>query len=89
MKFDGVEVASDGTVAFRTGERINFSYLVSRKYVGHRAAIPVFRVGKVMNFEIGLTPHDRLVPVNIEGEPPSYYICAGIVFTVVCVPYLR
>lgn len=89
MKFDGVEVASDGTVAFRTGERINFSYLVSRKYVGDRAAITVFRDGKVMNFEIGLTPHDRLVPVHIEGEPPSYYICAGIVFTVVCVPYLR
>jgi S1-C subfamily serine protease len=89
MKFDGVEVASDGTVAFRTGERINFSYLVSRKYVGDKAAITVFRDGKVMNFVIALTPHDRLVPVHIEGKPPSYYICAGIVFTVVCVPYLR
>ena len=89
MKFDGIEVASDGTVAFRTGERINFSYLVSRKYVGDKAAITVFRDGKVMNFVIALTPHDRLVPVHIEGKPPSYYICAGIVFTVVCVPYLR
>ena len=89
MKFDGVDVASDGTVVFRTGERINFSYLVSRKYVGDSAAVTVLRDGKMMNFDISLTPHDRLVPVHIEGKPPSYYICAGIVFTVVCVPYLR
>ena len=89
MKFDGVEIASDGTVAFRTGERINFSYLVSRKYVGDKAEVTVFRDGKVMAFDVALTQHDRLVPVHIEGVPPSYYICAGVVFTVVTVPYLR
>jgi len=89
MKFDGVEIASDGTVAFRTGERINFSYLVSRKYVGDKAEVTVFRDGKVLSFDVALTQHDRLVPVHIEGVPPSYYICAGVVFTVVTVPYLR
>ena len=89
MQFDGVDVASDGTVPFRTGERINFSYLVSRKYVGDKSEVTVLRNGKVMNFTIDLTPHNRLVPVHIEGLPPSYYICAGIVFTAVCVPYLR
>jgi S1-C subfamily serine protease len=89
MQFDGVDVASDGTVPFRTGERINFSYLVSRKYVGDTSKVTVLRNGKVMTFTIDLTPHNRLVPVHIEGVPPSYYICAGIVFTAVCVPYLR
>ena len=89
MQFDGVDVASDGTVPFRTGERINFSYLVSRKYVGDKSKVTVLRNGKVMTFTIDLTPHNRLVPVHIEGVPPSYYICAGIVFTAVCVPYLR
>jgi hypothetical protein len=29
LTFDGVDVASDGTVPFRSGERIGFSYLVS------------------------------------------------------------
>jgi len=34
MAFDGVGVASDGTVPFRTGERIAFSYLISTKVRG-------------------------------------------------------
>jgi hypothetical protein len=33
--FDGTEIANDGTVPFRSGERISFSYLVSQ--VGDRA----------------------------------------------------
>jgi hypothetical protein len=27
--------------------------------------------------------------VHIEGVPPTYFIMAGIVFTTVCVPYLK
>jgi len=34
MAFDDVGVASDGTVPFRTGERIAFSYLISTKVRG-------------------------------------------------------
>ena len=30
-RFDGVAVSNDGTVPFRTGERIAFAYLVSQK----------------------------------------------------------
>jgi S1-C subfamily serine protease len=36
MSFDGVEIASDGTVPFRSGERIAFSYLTSQKFTGRR-----------------------------------------------------
>ncbi len=34
LSFDGVDIASDGTVPFRSGERISFSYLVSLKFTG-------------------------------------------------------
>ena len=37
LSFDGIDIANDGTVPFRSGERISFSYLVSRKYVGDQA----------------------------------------------------
>ena len=32
LSFDGVNIANDGTVPFRSGERISFNYLVSKKY---------------------------------------------------------
>lgn len=31
LAFDGVDISNDGTVPFRTGERIAFSYLISNK----------------------------------------------------------
>ena len=36
LAFDGTDIANDGTVPFRSGERISFSYLVSKKYVGDK-----------------------------------------------------
>ena len=41
---------------------------------------------------VNLHPYNvvpKLVPTHIEGVPPTYYIVAGIVFTTVCVPYLK
>ncbi|KAL5544254.1 hypothetical protein UlMin_008038 [Ulmus minor] len=89
LSFDGVYIANDGTVPFRHGERIGFSYLVSQKYTGDKAAIRVLRNGQILNFDINLLTHKRLVPAHIRGRPPSYYIIAGLVFTTVSVPYLR
>ncbi len=42
LSFDGTQIGNDGTVAFRSGERINFSYLVSEKQ-NHEAvrAVPL------------------------------------------------
>ena len=40
LAFDGTDIANDGTVPFRSGERISFSYLVSKKYVGEKARVP-------------------------------------------------
>ncbi|KAF3329156.1 Protease Do-like 9 [Carex littledalei] len=89
LSFDGVDIANDGTVPFRHGERIGFSYLVSQKYTGEKAVVRVFRDSKVLEFSIKLATHKRLVPAHIKGTPPSYYIVAGFVFTAVSVPYLR
>jgi hypothetical protein len=45
------QVAADGTVPFRTGERIAFSYLVSQRFVGDTAALEVLREGSVLTVE--------------------------------------
>ncbi|ONK69482.1 uncharacterized protein A4U43_C05F23410 [Asparagus officinalis] len=89
LSFDGIDIANDGTVPFRHGERIGFSYLVSQKYTGENAVLKVLRKSKVLEFSVKLASHKRLIPAHIRGRPPSYYIVAGFVFTAISVPYLR
>lgn len=89
LSFNGVDIANDGTVPFRHGERIGFSYLISQKYTGDNAAIEVLRNSETLNFDIILSTHRRLIPPHVKGRPPSYYIIAGFVFSTVSVPYLR
>ena len=54
LSFDGVPVANDGTVPFRSGERIGFSYLVSQKYVDEQATLRVLKNGKEQTVKIKL-----------------------------------
>ncbi|XP_010029214.1 protease Do-like 9 [Eucalyptus grandis] len=89
LSFDGINIANDGTVPFRHGERIGFGYLVSQKYTGDKAHVQVLRNSKILEFDIKLATHKRLIPAHISGKSPSYYIIAGFVFTAVSVPYLR
>ncbi|CAJ1943922.1 unnamed protein product [Sphenostylis stenocarpa] len=89
LSFDGIDIANDGTVPFRHGERIGFSYLISQKYTGDNAAIKVLRNTDIFEYDIKLDSHRRLIPSHSKGKPPSYYIIAGFVFTTVSVPYLR
>ncbi|KAL0669809.1 hypothetical protein Bca4012_032513 [Brassica carinata] len=89
LSFDGVNIANDGTVPFRHGERIGFSYLISQKYTGDSALVKILRNKEIFEFNIKLAIHKKLIPGHIGGKPPSYFIVAGFVFTTVSVPYLR
>lgn len=58
LSFDGVDIANDGTVPFRSGERISFNYLVSRKYTNEE----VTGISPVKYIDAGETCYaDRLV----------------------------
>ncbi|CAL4986956.1 unnamed protein product [Urochloa decumbens] len=89
LSFDGVDIGNDGTVPFRQGERIGFSFLVSKKYTGDKALVKVMRDSEIHEFEITLATPKKLIPGHLKGMPPSYYIVAGFVFAAVSVPYLR
>ncbi|KAK4775595.1 hypothetical protein SAY87_023556 [Trapa incisa] len=89
LSFDSIDIANDGTVPFRHGERIGFSYLISQKYTGDKSVIKVLRKSKTLTFNMKLASHRRLIPSHNRGRPPSYYIIAGFVFSTVSVPYLR
>eukprot|EP00878_Enallax_costatus_P022522 GHUV01023896.1.p1 GENE.GHUV01023896.1~~GHUV01023896.1.p1 ORF type:complete len:352 (+),score=75.57 GHUV01023896.1:1558-2613(+) len=88
MSFDGQEIASDGTVPFRTGERIAFSHLISNKFVGETARLKVLRNGEEMMLDVELSRPGTLIPPHLSNRDPSYFLVSGLVFTVVNEPYL-
>ncbi|KAK9139463.1 hypothetical protein Scep_009144 [Stephania cephalantha] len=81
VSFDGIHVGSEGTVPFRSTERIAFRYLISQKFAGDVAELGIIRQGTSMKVKTILNPRAHLVPYHIEGGQPSYLIVAGLVFT--------
>ncbi|KAK9813853.1 hypothetical protein WJX73_001994 [Symbiochloris irregularis] len=88
MRFDGIQIANDATVPFRVGERIAFNYLVSQKFSGETAELEVLRGGQPHTLQVTLTRPSPLVPLHLDGQDPSYFVIAGLVFTHCSEPYL-
>ncbi|GAB5373148.1 hypothetical protein AAMO2058_001725300 [Amorphochlora amoebiformis] len=90
-KIDEVPVAGDGTIYFRRGERLSHVHLISSKSKKDKVEFEIIREGKTMNVQVDLADPDKLelVPVNLYDQMPSYYVFAGLVFTVLSRPYLR
>ncbi|KAL8214914.1 hypothetical protein R6Q57_004363 [Mikania cordata] len=88
VSFDGVEVGSEGTVPFRSTERIAFRYLISQKFTGDIAELGIIRSGAFMKVNTAMNPRVHLVPYHIEGGQPSYLIVAGLVFTPLSEPLI-
>lgn len=89
VNFDGVPIGSEGTVPFRSTERIAFRYLISQKFAGDVAEVGIIRNGTFMNVKTVLQPRVHLVPFHIEGGQPSYFIIAGLVFTPLSEPLIE
>eukprot|EP00913_Durusdinium_trenchii_P016067 g15101.t1 len=93
LAFDGEPIGNDGTVRFRKHERVMCSWLVAQKFFGETATLTVLREGKELELKIeSLYPEVPLVPVHLFNKPvpgPSYFIVAGLVFTVLSEPLLE
>lgn len=88
VSFDDVPVGCEGTVPFRSNERIAFRYLISQKFAGDVAELGIIRAGKFMKVQAVLNPRVHLVPYHIDGDQPSYLIIAGLVFTPLSEPLI-
>ncbi|XP_058197371.1 protease Do-like 9 isoform X2 [Rhododendron vialii] len=88
-RIDGLKIRSDGTVPFKQGRRVDFTYLITKKYVGDEVVLEVLRNSKKQEFTIKLATHKQFKPGNILGRPISYYIVAGLVFTTLSYTYLE
>ncbi|WCJ21423.1 DEGP protease 2 [Euphorbia peplus] len=88
VSFDDVHVGCEGTVPFRSNERIAFRYLISQKFAGDVAELGIIRGGSFMKVKAALNPRVHLVPYHVEGSQPSYLIIAGLVFTPLSEPLI-
>ncbi|GLI60058.1 hypothetical protein VaNZ11_001910 [Volvox africanus] len=89
LSFDGTPISNDGTVPFRTGERIAFSYLITSKFVGDTARLDVLRGGHKKELTVTLSKPTALVPPHLSNRDPPYLIVGGLVFTTASEPYLQ
>jgi S1-C subfamily serine protease len=87
MSFDGIQVANEGTVPFRSGERIAFSYLTSQKFSGDTCELVLLRNREEIVRSVTLQQYTGLIPHHLSGGDPSYLVVAGIIFTTATEPY--
>ncbi|KAL5561572.1 hypothetical protein UlMin_031319 [Ulmus minor] len=88
VSFDDLHVGCEGTVPFRSNERIAFRYLISQKFAGDVAELGIIRAGEYMKVQVVLRPRVHLVPYHIDEGQPSYLIIAGLVFTPLSEPLI-
>ncbi|CAK8572866.1 unnamed protein product [Lathyrus sativus] len=89
VSFDDIRVGCEGTVPFRSNERIAFHYLISQKFAGDTAELGIIRAGKSIKVKVILNPRVHLVPFHIDEGQPSYLIIAGLVFTPLSEPLIE
>ncbi|KAK7392362.1 hypothetical protein VNO78_20798 [Psophocarpus tetragonolobus] len=89
VSFDDVRVGCEGTVPFRSNERIAFHFLISQKFAGDTAELGIIRAGSLMKAKVVLNSRVHLVPYHADEGQPSYLIIAGLVFTPLSEPLIE
>ncbi len=92
IEIDGVPISNDGTVIFRPTERIDYNYVIDKKYIGDECKIKVIREGKKIDlkFKLSLSGSDAFIMYSDEfNTEPRYFVFAGFVFQALTINYLR
>jgi S1-C subfamily serine protease len=80
-KIGDFDIANDGTVVFREGERVYYRYAVSLYQMDKPINIEIYRNGKKQIIRIKAEPSKEHVRGPLYETLPSYYINGGLVFT--------
>jgi len=89
LAIDGTAVASDGSIALRDHDRVQFEYLISRHQIGDTVTLSIVRQGAALEIPIELRKYVSLVPPPRPDLSPSYLIFAGLVFTRLSYEYMH
>jgi S1-C subfamily serine protease len=80
LMIDGKNIAADGSIRFRKGERIDLSHQVAQRQVGDSMPVTVYRDGEVHRFELPMKPPRFLVAEDCYDVKPTYYLYGGLLF---------
>ena len=92
LAIEDVNVANDGSVEIRRGERTSMNYVIQQKYLNDNINITVLRNGREKNLTAKLTVpmnSTRLVPFEKYDIPPTYFISGGFVFQPLTKNYMQ
>ncbi|KEP62220.1 UNVERIFIED_CONTAM: trypsin domain-containing protein [Hammondia hammondi] len=89
LEIGGKKIASDGTVAFRNGERILFTWILSQMFVGDRCSVKLLRQNRERRESFSVGKLNLLVPANSDLRRPQYLIVGGLVFVPLSEPFLK
>lgn len=78
LMIDRKNVAADGSIRFRKGERIDLAYQLALRYVGETMPVKIYRDGNVLKFDIPMKPPRFLVAEDSYDVKPTYYVYGGL-----------
>jgi hypothetical protein len=92
LGIDDLDVANDGTIEFRPGERIDLQHAIDRRQVGETVVLRLLRDGArvdvAMKLSAAKSSYGRLVPRMRYEARPSYFVYGGLVFAPLTANYL-
>jgi len=90
LEIDGISLGNDGKVPFRPGERVSMACYLQTKFNGDLVSVNLLRDGEILeDLRVPVSIQSRLVPTHFQNQPPPYIVVAGLVFTILSIPYLH
>ncbi|TVR42584.1 MAG: serine protease [Planctomycetota bacterium] len=84
LAIDGVDIADDGTIELRMGERTHWAWAVQRHPMGATIPFDLWRDGARITVEVTLSKDredNQLVPGQRFDVRPDFYVYGGLIFT--------
>jgi S1-C subfamily serine protease len=90
MAIDGCAIANDGTIELRkSGERVKFTYAVTRKFAGDECRLSLKRDGTPIEQVVTLSGVSPRFTVQRQLDQPQYVVWCGLVFVQCSASYIE
>jgi S1-C subfamily serine protease len=89
MELDGLRIADNGTVRYRSRYRCQFDAVIGDHHCGDAVSAKVLRRGKPLTVRMAMQPMAWLVPRTEFDRRPMWFLFGGLVFQRLTAEFLR